>query len=275
MMSSTTRRRIRRKLGLDKPPIAYLGRLSDLAVRNTADGTYYVREELASGSLAPPVSLPLLAGAYVQPKYNIAVELGYDRTGQRVILGMEPRIAALQGINPLALNSGDPASRGLIRQEELGNLLCRPHPVEAFTAQVLPGKIIFGSTAVENTGAEIDLSGDLPGSGLHQYVGVFLRSDGSLVRVKSTPQSTASALDLTDVQEVLDRAPADSLLLRVYQMTAGDTGLDGNYDDSPDWRPLWAPVPESPSSLTSHFLSLRSTGALLVSRSTGRMAVLR
>lgn len=253
MTSSTLRRRVRQRLRLEKT-IGFLGRPSDLAVRHASDGTYYVREELSSGSLAPPVSLPLVPGAYVPPKYNVVVELGYDATGQRVVLGLQPEIATIQGINPLALNPGDPASRGLIRQEELGNLLCRPHPVEALTAQVLPGVMVFGTTARQYAGGTIDLSGTLPGSGLHAYVGVVLQPDGTLASVRSTPQSTSSALGISDVQEVLDKAPAGSLLLRVFAVAAGDTSLDGDYTTSPDWRPLWSPVPEPAETTASRYL---------------------
>lgn len=253
MIPPTTRRRVRQRLRLEKT-IGFLGRPSDLAVRNTSQGTYYVREELSSGTLAPPVSLPVLSGGYVPPRYNLVVELGYDATGQRVILGLQADIAAVQGINPLALNTGDPSSRGLVRTEELGSLLVRPHPTLSLIAQVLPGRVIFGATAVDYAGGTIDLSGEIPGSGLHAYVGVVLLSDGTLASASSTPQSTASALDLTDVQEVLDAAPAGSLLLRVFALAAGDTSLDGDYTTSPDWRPLWSPVPEPAATTASRFL---------------------
>lgn len=256
MITPTTRRRVRQRLRLDRT-LGFLGRPSDLAVRHSSTGTYYVREELSSGSLAPPVSLPLLPGAYVPPQYNVVVELGYDATGQRTILGLQPEVAAIQGINPLALNPGDPASRGLIRQEELGNLLCRPHPVEALTAQVLPGLAIFGSTAVKYAGGTIDLSGEIPASGKHAYVGVLLKADGTLETASSTAQSTSSALDVTDVQEVLDAATTDSLLLRVFTMAAGDTALDGDYTTSPDWRPLWGPFGQidGPASSTDNAIA--------------------
>lgn len=224
--------------------IGFLGDGSG-TIRDSANGLYYVRVQKSTGNLAPPVKLPLIPGQSVPPRNNLAVRVGYEGSGARAILGVDPDILLRQNSNPLISNPADPISTNLLFVQQMYNLLCRKRPGKGLFAQVLPGWTQFGSTYIDFDGGEIDLSGDVPGGGLHVYSVVLLKSDGTLESATSTAQSTATPLDDTDIQEAIDAATAGSLPLKAWALTNGDVELDDTPETgSIDLRPLFSPPSE-------------------------------
>lgn len=133
-MSDLTRRGARRKLQFD---ITSGQLVKKDGVLTDALGRYYVSVIKGTGTYAPPVPIPVAPGAAVQLAENVPVSLGYDRTGKLVITGMREAALATMGISPRYGNPLDPAALGLIVQERIAPLLCRPHANRSYFAQVL------------------------------------------------------------------------------------------------------------------------------------------
>lgn len=230
-MPSNAMQQARRKLGFERTQ-AFLGKLNEDGNQVIRDdsGLYFVRAQLPSGALAPPVALPLDRGTFLPSGYNLAVEVGYDKTGQQVILGIDYETAKKQGISPAALNPADPAASGFTRIGKLADLLCRAHPGKEGYAQVFPGICIFGTTIQKYDGGEISiLASYKPSSGNHRYVVVALTSGGALEAAGSTAQSTSSALDETDLQQAINGLSSNSKPLKAFRVAATDSVIN----DSP------------------------------------------
>ena len=207
------------KLGL-------LGR-EDSTLRGSS-GRLFVRELLATGRYSPSVELPLAVGAQVPVQYNIAVNIGYDRTGQRVILGLSQTATATQGLPSNLANASD-GQNLLLRLDQLQPLRCRPsgQATKELYAEVLPARVVIDGTSFNWAGGDIDLSGDVPSSGNHLYSLVAFTTAGALESAVSTAQSTATALDNTDIQEAYDALTTGSLPIKAFVLANGDTALDG------------------------------------------------
>jgi len=202
-----------------------LGR-EDGVLRDGA-GKYYVREIWADGRLMPSVRLPLARGAQVPIQLNVAVKLGYDNTGQRVILSADEKALVVQGIDPSKTNALDPQNQ-LLKKEQVQELRCRPSTNTnlPLSAEVLPAKFVLNGTYYEWSGGSIDLSGEVPSAGNHCYTVVFWRSStNNLSIASSTPQATSAALDDTDVQEAIDAADADAEPVKAFELIGGQTAL--------------------------------------------------
>lgn len=246
---------------------------ADGAPHDVDTGRYWVRPEKAPGVYAAPVRLPLNKGAMLPPAGNVVVELGVDETGQSVILGMDSGAAARQGLSPFTHNPLEPAARGLVRQEDIAPLLGFKAPGLIWTASVAPGIAIINGTVLNWAGGTIDLINYQPAAGLHRYVAVFLHRSGSLIAVGSTPESNAGDLDTTDLQEIIDRQPANSLPIKAWVFDGDQSDFSNAPAVSVDLRNAWGPANTAPG-LDQAFVS-RRTGAVLTSRKLGTPAYAR
>jgi hypothetical protein len=230
-MSSSDRNLQRRRRALNRDTSrAVLGK-ADKTIWDTSNGQqrYWVRPIGSSGLPGSPVLKRQGKGVHFRVWAGMPLILGFDESKEQVILGEDSEALQSQGFGGFSANLGDPASRGLIRQEELGNLFCRHKPGVAWTAQVLPGCTIMGTTWIEvATAMDMDLSGSVPSAGNHCYVAVFLKDDSTFTSTTSTPQANTSALNSTDVQECINALGAGNwLALRAFV-------FDGDEDDFSD-----------------------------------------
>lgn len=214
-----------------------------------ANGNYYVRPILSTGE-APAVAIPLRIGTSIPARANVVVELGWSRTGQREIVGISQSASLSQGINLAAFNPGDPASTGLVFKERLAELYCEADSQNTGYGKVYPGRVFFGNGFIEFAGGTINLNGYKPATSNHRYVGVFLNADGTLSAAASTAQSTASALNSTDVQECRNAAPSVCLPIHIFRWSGDENDLDNTYFNAStnpsgarDVRNLFSPVP--------------------------------
>ena len=218
-------RQTRNRTGVGTKP-GLLGR-EDGTLRGS-NGRVGVRILLATGRYAPSVLLPLARGLQLPLRYDLPVKVGYDSTGQRIILGADHGAMAVQGLSPAVANLGDPQNN-LIRIEQMQPLRCRPsgQATKELYAEVLPGRIIISGTSFNWAGGDIDLSGDVPSSGNHLYSLVGITTAGALESAVSTAQSTATALDNTDMQEAYDALTTGTIPIKAFVLANGDAALDG------------------------------------------------
>ncbi len=229
---SSQRLKTRKTMGL-------LGREGDSLLRST-DGRYYVRERLSSGRYAPAIALPLdTDSGSVIIQYNMPVELGYNNTRGRVILGHNTGMLMAQGINPIVTNMGDPQNL-TTRLGQIDTLRGRPSQDngEELFSEVLPGKTYVGTTLINYAGGTIDISGDRPAAGQHLYSLTALKPDGTLESATSTTQAVASALGDTDLQEAATALSDGSIPIKAYTLTNALAALDGASSSAPEMRPL-------------------------------------
>lgn len=235
--SSQTRtlQKRRRAAGYDKQ-FARLGK-EDGTLRDLESNAYWARPISNSGTLGAATTFKRLPGAHFRARAGLLVELRYSQGRELMIAGEADDGLNDGGADTFLGNLGDPAARGLIKQEEMADLFCRKAPGQQWTAQVLPGATLIGTTWVEvptTPKLEIDLSGDVPSAGNHCYVAVFLLDDGTLTSTTSTPQANdgSAPLDSTDVQECITAMGAGNwLALRAFV-------FDGDQDDFSDSRDL-------------------------------------
>lgn len=239
----TNIKRTSKRLGERLGAITQIGLLGrqDGALRGPR-GMYYVREILADGREMPAITLPRSRDAQFPVRYNIAVRLGRNSTGQRVIMGSDQAAMLVQGVNPAVTNMGDPQNL-TVHKEQITPLRCRPSqdPAKPLYAEVLPERFVLGSTYYDWVGGDIDVSGEVPASGNHCYTIVFWRtSTNGLSIASSTPQSTGTALDSTDVQEAIDAADTDAMPIKAFVLQGDMTALNGDVDHTIDIRTLFS-----------------------------------
>lgn len=219
--------KVQKRLNL-KPRTGYLGNGSG-EVRDRANpGRYHVRFLQANGSYAKSVSIPAIANANIPMKEGTPVDVGFDPTGNPVILGVNLIAQAATGDNPLHLNPLDDQSKGFLAQDKLATFYATRHADSAtfpFYAVVFPGLFYAGSTFTLFTGDSIDLSGFVPSSGEHCYAAVLLKDDITLEAFASTPIDVADPLSFADIEEALGSASANSLPIRAWQIDGDDTLL--------------------------------------------------
>lgn len=232
-------RKVRDKLELATSP-GKLGRHD--GVLRTSAGLYWVRP-IFGGAERPAIRARLKAGAALQIQYDISVRISYPPRGLPIITGPDEKGLVVQNI-PLSMNNPlDPQSLKLYK-EQMAPLRARPSPdrLKPMYAEVLPDNFVLGTTYYEWPGGDIDLSGEVPSSGNHCYTVVFWRtSTNDLAIASSTPQSTSTPLDDTDVQEAIDAgAYADGTPIKAFALQGDMTALNGDVDHTVDIRTLFS-----------------------------------
>ncbi len=231
----------RRSINAD-PIVARLGYGDGNIYDLSTPGNYWVRKIEASGNLSQPISLPLNPLASIPVSDGISVLLGYDLYGIFCIYSAN-RLGMLSGnVSTLILNPLDTAVYGKQSQTNIATLFYQRHgdPTNfPFTVVVFKAPVIINGTAKMFAGAGISLSGFVPATGLHRYASVFLRTDMTLEAFASTPTNLLDPLTVdTDIQDCINQATADSVIICAWEILAGDTALSPNPARNVDMRQI-------------------------------------
>ncbi len=231
----------RRALNRDLLP-ARLGNGTGTVYDLSAPGNYFLRKLEADGALSQPFSLPVNPLASIPPIDGQAVDIGYDPRGIQCIWQANTASMLAANINPYILNPLDTAVYGKQSQTNIATLFYQRHgdPTNfPFTVVVFKAPVIINGTAKMFAGAGISLSGFVPATGLHRYASVFLRTDMTLEAFASTPTNLLDPLTVdTDIQDCINQASADSVIICAWEILAGDTALSPNPARNVDMRQI-------------------------------------
>lgn len=220
--------KLRQKLQLDTR-IGYLGNGSGEVHDRRFPGRYFVRFAQANGTYTAPVSIPANANINLPTTDGLPIDVGYDASGQMVIIRANTTAMIESGYNPLQLNPLDGQADYFVNQNQITTFYATRHPDldnKPFYAVVYPG---FYTNAAGDivffSGSEIDLSGFQPSIPDHCYVVVFRKDDATLEAFASTAMNVSDPLTITDIQECLDAATADSERIWAWELRHDDTAL--------------------------------------------------
>lgn len=220
--------KLRQKLQLDTR-IGYLGNGSGEVHDRRFPGRYFVRFAQANGTYTAPVSIPANANINLPTTDGLPIDVGYDASGQMIIIRANTTAMIESGYNPLQLNPLDGQADYFVNQNQITTFYATRHPDldnKPFYAVVYPG---FYTNAVGDivffSGSEIDLSGFQPSSPDHCYVVVFRKDDATLEAFASTAINVSDPLTTIDIQECLDAATADSERIWAWELRHDDTAL--------------------------------------------------
>ncbi len=214
------------------------GSVYDLSV----PGNYFLRKLEADGALSQPFSLPINPLASIPPVDGMPVDIGYDPRGIQCIWQCNTASMLSANVSPLIVNPLDTAVYGKQSQTNIATLFYQRHGDLTnfpFTVVVFKAPVIINGTAKMFAGAGISLSGFVPATGLHRYASVFLRTDMTLEAFASTPTNLLDPLTVdTDIQDCINQATADSVIICAWEILAGDTALSPNPARNVDMRQI-------------------------------------
>lgn len=232
-----------------------LGTLERLFVLGDANGRLgqglpknriYGREVLSDGSLGRAVRLI----AHTQDTGNYYKYVGspvvcYYFNGKLAVKGQNAQASEALGLNPSALNSGDPQLQGVSTTSLLPLL---SHAVgTSVTPSTKIGIKSFRYYDHENTvgwyvgsvANQVDLASFIPSAGNHCYVAIFFNTDDQTFTVtQSTDKSMVIPLDDTDKQECFNAMPPYSIPVSLWRLADGQTAIT-QADFIEDLRPLY------------------------------------
>ncbi len=205
-------------------------------------GNYFVRKLESNGQLSQPFSLPVNPLANVPVRDGQAVSIGYDARGIQVIWQADTVSMLAANVSPLIINPLDTAVYGKTSQTNLATLYYQRHGDTInfpFTVVVFKAPVIINGVADFFYGAGINISGFVPGAGLHCYVSIFLRTDMTLEAFSSTPTNLLDPLTVgVDIQEGIDQASANSVIICAWELHGDDTALSPSPARNVDMRQI-------------------------------------
>lgn len=197
----------------------------------------YVREPQAAG-WGPPVARRI--NGVINPTEDRFVILGYDESGELVIMGRDVHAMAASGGQP-AKQPGDPntAVSPWLYQDKFVTLLSYAYTTTSGGPSTDIGVrgwlYIRSGTLTFFPGGRIDAASFIPSAGNHRVVSVFLKSDNTLELIGSTAKSIVDPLTYTvDVQETLDNATAGSVPIWAWILKDNQSAIT----DSDKWLDL-------------------------------------
>lgn len=232
----------RRRLNLETT-IGYLGDGSGEVHNRTRPGYYHVRFRQANGTFTAPVSLRAHPNANLPDMDGLAVIIGYDPSGDQIILeAFSPGIDAA-GINPLALNPLDSSANKLKPQSDsLPTFLCTQHADRTnkpLYVVVFPGFVVTASILQYFPGAELDLTSLVPIAGAHRFVVVCLKSDYvTLEAFGSTAKDLDDPLSDDDIEEAYLLRTSGSIAIWAWELRDAQTVLDSDPTKQVDLRAI-------------------------------------
>ena len=230
------------------------------AILGTGDGRLYLEPGVDTSRVW--VRFRQADGYMVETVARIETTLAVQ-LGAPVILGVSKQDGALivrqadyvqqraLGYNPGLNNPADNALYGFVGQNRITTLLCHSLATPSVADTDVAVRSFFyirNGTAHLFNGDTISLAATIAGisSGKHLLAGIFLENDDTLGVYTSTEQTTALALDLTDVQECIDGAPDDAIAVWFWRLYNGQTTISNRAyarggDDFLDGRMIVTP----------------------------------
>lgn len=238
MVSKIDIQNARKQLGLDKKD-AVLGTGLPPYQPRTSDGLYWIREREASG-FRDPIKLPLAAGMSMKVADGVPCQIGYDDSRNQVIYPAGGNALKTAGINPLVTNPLDPIIQKPIVSTDFPPFLSKRHGdtvAEPFTVVVIVPPVVLDTEVIQpNAQANIDISGEVPSTGLHCFTSIFWKRDNTLVARSSTPTNILDPLTIADLSETIRDAPKGSVPVSAWTLTGDDTALSAEPQKMLDLR---------------------------------------
>jgi hypothetical protein len=232
-----------------------LGTLERLFVLGDANGRLgqglpknriYGREVLSDGSLGRAVRLI----AHTQETGNYYKYVGspvvcYYHNGKLAVKGQNAQASEALGLNPSALNTGDPQLQG-VSTTSLLPLLSHAVGTSA-TPSTKIGIKSFRYYTHENqvkwyigsVASQVDLASYIPSAGQHRYVAIFFNTTNQTFTVtQSTAKSTVIPLDDTDKQTCFNSMPPYAIPVSLWRLADAQAFVT-QADFIEDLRPLY------------------------------------
>lgn len=219
--------KLRQRLQLETKT-GYLGNGSGEVHDRRYPGRYYVRFAQAGGGYTAPVSITANPNANLPTTDGLPVDVGYDASGQMIIVRANVPGMTESGYNVLQLNPLDQQAEKLINQTQITTFYTARHADlnnKPFYAVVFPGFLYINTTVTYFTGAEINLASLQPSSGDHCFAVVFIKNDATLEAFASTAINVSDPLATVDIQEAIDASTSGSQPLWAFEITGDDTAL--------------------------------------------------
>jgi hypothetical protein len=198
---------------------------------NGSTGRYWARVQIAPNIYERARAFDLSRTTTgVRVKVGRAVRIGFEDS-REVIMGEDTIVTRSQGQNPSGTNTGDANFAGLVNKERIYPFYCTPIATTSkpFYARVYPDNLVAGRDVKVWAGGDVDLSGEQPAAGNHQYTVIgWISSSNTLELGSSTPQADSSALDSTDLQEAIDDLSAGTSPLWAFVLDGDDSVLSAS-----------------------------------------------
>lgn len=202
-------------------------------------GNLWVRLQESDGRLSSPVSMAVYPNANINVVDGFPVRIGYDEDQREVILSAY--LPGLQSTNPLFLNPLDNAAHGYTAPATITTFLCTRHgntvdkPLYVY---VFPAIITRDTETVLFSGAEVDLSGEVPATGEHLYTVVLWKTDNTLEIFSSTAKALGDPLTDADLEEAINLRSTGSLPIWAWELEGDQTALTNDKTKNVDLRQL-------------------------------------